>query len=87
MDDPCKPVQDGIQQLLDSEYFGGGMVTSYVVVARYIDSEGQTSWMQLNPEGQSNIDTAGLIDWSKRVIDYEVQSELFAMDECGEFDD
>lgn len=50
---------------------GGGMVTSFHLVAEFIDSDGDESWLFATAPDQTQTRTVGLIEWARGVARYE----------------
>lgn len=56
-------VQDAIQQHLESQ--GGGFATEFILVANYIDAEGEPSYFLTVPGEQRLVTTLGLAKWGE----------------------
>lgn len=70
-------VLDAMNAYLD----GGGMVTAFHLIAEYIDTDGDESWMSAVADGQGQSRTLGLISWAQRIADHEAERYLESIEE------
>jgi hypothetical protein len=55
---------------------GGGFVTSWHLVANLIDGNGEQSWLYATAPDQLQIQTLGLLEWSRGVAHHDQRRYL-----------
>lgn len=74
-------LQAKIQRTIDEHVAeeGGGFVTAWHLIAEYIDTEGEESWLYATADNQKAMTTIGLIEWARGVTRYEQHRYLDAI--------
>lgn len=69
-------VGDALQDYVNEQIPGGGMLTQFFSIGSYIDDEGNTCWVICQQEDQTLRESLGLILWAKMDIEYRINEYL-----------